>query len=305
MGGIEVKCAGLKVKDGWRVIIVVLAFTFDLSPLTLHAQRQDFLSNSELLLMGGGMNYIGDLNNESALTLPRLAGGCGIRTRIGNRWAMRLEGSYGSVAQEKDYNKRRNLSFKSDILELSLLAEFNFAPFGPGATERRWTPYVFGGLGVFHFNPMASYEVEPGHVEWVALQPLCTEGQGSSFYPDRSPYKLTQLCLPFGVGIKCRLGKAFSFAAEYGFRKTWTDYLDDVSKTYVSEEALREVSSDPDLAIRLADRTVPTKTTTGVNAPGIKRGDDSLDDWYAYFHISLGISMEAMFGWMRSKKCRK
>lgn len=268
------------------------------------AQRQDFLQRSELLLMGGGMNYIGDLNDQSALTMPRLAGGVGLRYRLDNRWALRGEASYGSVACEKDYNRLRNLSFKSDIIELSALVEFNFAPFGPGATERLWTPYLFGGLAVFHFNPMARYIVGENEEHWAELQPLCTEGQGSQEYPDRKVYPLTQICLPFGVGIKVRMGKAFSLAAEYGFRKTWTDYLDDVSKTYVGADFLQNHSSDGVLAAQLADRSGEVEEGY-VNAAGIKRGDDSLDDWYAYFHVSLGVSFDVLFGWMRSKRCRK
>ena len=270
---------------------------------SVHAQRQDFVGKSELLMMIGGMNYIGDLNNESALTMPRLAGGVGIRYRIDNRWNLRVETAYGSVEQAKDYNKLRNLSFRSSILELSVLGEFNFAPYGVGATERKWIPYLFGGLGVFHFNPQASYVIGNGEEKWADLQPLCTEGQSSAAYPDRKQYPLTQVCMPFGVGVKWYLGKSFSFSIEYGFRKTWTDYLDDVSKTYVGKEFLQENSSDGTLAAQLADRS--GEVVAGYeNAPGIKRGDDSLNDWYAYFHVSLGISFETMFGWMRSKRCR-
>lgn len=267
------------------------------------AQREDFLGRSELLLLGGGMNYIGDLNDQSALSLPRPAGGMGLRFRLDNRWALRGEFSYGSVACEEDYNKLRNLSFKSDILELSFLAEFNFAPFGPGPTERFWTPYLFGGLAVFHFNPMAKYSLGNGEEHWAALQPLCTEGQGSAQYPDRKLYPLMQVSMPFGMGIKIRLGKAFSLAAEYGFRMTWTDYLDDVSKTYVGSDLLMNNADDGLLAAQLADRS--GEVVDGyVNAVGIKRGDDSLDDWYAYFHLSLGVSFDVLFGWLRSKRCR-
>ena len=270
---------------------------------TLSAQREDFLRRSELLLMGGGMNYIGDLNEESALALPRPAAGAGIRYRFDNRWSLRVEVSYGQIGVDEDYNKLRNLSFRSDILEGAVLGEFNFAPFGPGATERLWTPYIFGGVGVFHFNPMARYTLGDGEEHWAELQPLCTEGQGSTLYPDRKMYQLYQFCLPFGVGVKVRLGKVFSLAAEYGFRKTWTDYLDDVSKTYVGSDFLIANSRDGALASQLADRSGEVEEGY-VNAVGIKRGDDSLDDWYAYLHISVGISFDAMFGWMRSKRCR-
>ena len=300
----------MKVEGGKMMRMIVLAcvsmvFLFPLSGFhTLHAQREDFLSRSELLLMGGGMNYIGDLNNQSALTLPRPAFGGGIRYRLDNRWALRGELSYGSVACEEDYNKLRNLSFKSDIFELAALAEFNFAPFGPSATERLWTPYLFGGLAVFHFNPMARYIAGLNEEHWAELQPLCTEGQGTGEYPDRQVYPLTQISLPFGVGIKVRMGKVFSLAAEYGFRLTWTDYLDDVSKTYVGRDFLLANSVDGALAAQLADRSGEMEPGY-VNAVGIKRGDDSLNDWYAYLHVSLGVSFDVLLGWMRSKRCRK
>lgn len=270
--------------------------------MPLQAQRTDFLSSSEILLLGGGMNYLGDLNNQSALTMPRLAGGIGLRYRIDNRWAFRAEASLGSVACEKDYIELRNLSFKSNIFELAALAEFNFAPYGPGATESKWTPYLFGGLALFHYNPMASYSVSEGGTQWAELQPLCTEGQGSAAYPDRRPYTLTQLCMPFGVGVKFRISKSFSFSAEYGFRKTWTDYLDDVSKTYVGRDVLIGNSTDGALSAMLADRS--GEVVEGyVNAPGIKRGDDSLDDWFAYFNVNITLKLDYIFGWMLKKKC--
>ena len=283
---------------------VSMAFLFPCSTFhTLQAQRQDFLSCSELLLRGGGMNYIGDLNDQSVFSLPRLAVGGGIRYNYNNRWSFRGEVAFGSVECKEDYNKLRNLSFKSDIFEVSALAEFNFSPYGPGATERLWTPYLFGGLAVFHYNPMAEYSIGPGETSWAELQPLGTEGQGTVEYPDRQPYTLTQLCLPFGVGVKARLGKNFSVAVEYGFRLTWTDYLDDVSTTYVGKEVLEAHSADGALAATLADRS--SEVVEGYeNAPGIKRGDDSLDDWYAYFHISVGVNLDMLFGWMRSKRCK-
>ena len=187
------------------------------------AQSIDFLRQSEIVLYGGTMNYIGDLNNQSAFSTLHAAGGVGLRTRLDNRWAVRVGAEYGSISCEKDYIVRRNLNFRSNIIEVDALVEFNFRPFGPGATESAWTPYIFGGIGVFHFNPMAQYYDKDDNMQWAALQPLHTEGQGTSLYPNRRPYALVQLCMPFGVGVKVRLNKTFSLTAEYGFRMTWTD----------------------------------------------------------------------------------
>lgn len=267
------------------------------------AQDFDFMEQSEVVAGGGAMNYIGDLNNQSVVSPLHGAGSVGFRTRLDNRWALRLDMAYGRVSCDKDYIERRNLSFRSDIFELTAMAEFNFRPFGPGATEGVWTPYIFGGIGVFHYNPKALYTDEQGGQLWVALQPLHTEGQGTSLYPERRPYALLQLCMPFGVGLKWRINKTFSLMMEYGFRKTWTDYLDDVSTTYVDRSLLVSEVEEGSLAAIMADRS--GEVSAGyVNSPGIKRGDDSLKDWYAFLRVAVGVNIETLFGWMRPKRCK-
>lgn len=265
---------------------------------TVQAQESDLLSRSELMLSGGGMNYLGDLNDQSMLGEVHVAFGAGVRCRLDNRWSVRVAGAYGSVSAMEDWLPARNLSFRSKIVEGSLVAEFDFRSYGAGATDSRWTPYIFGGVAAFHFGPEAEHTDAQGVSQWVALQPLHTEGQGTTAHQDRRPYPLTQLALPFGVGVRCRLNKSFSLTAEYGFRKTWTDYLDDVSTTYVGADLLQAEVNDGALAAAMADRSATP------NAPGIKRGDDSLTDWYSYFCLSVGINMNTLFGWMRSKKCR-
>lgn len=282
------------------LLIVLLVFAVTL-PAT--AQRDDILGRGELVLSAGGMNYIGDLNNQSVFSMPHFAFGAGLHERLDNRWAIRIEAFYGNVSCEHDYLERRNLSFRSHIYEGTVVGEFYFRPFGTGATESQWTPYIFGGVGFFMFNPEALYTASDGTEQWVALQPLHTEGQGTSLYLDRRPYALVQLCMPFGVGFRWRMGKSFSLSVEYGFRKTWTDYLDDVSTTYVGSEVLLNSSGDAEMAAEMADRT--DEVVPGCeNAPGIKRGDDSLDDWYACFNISIGVSLETILGWTRSKRCK-
>ena len=262
------------------------------------SQPDDLLSRSELVLRGGGMTYIGDLNNQSAFGQVNLAGGGGWRVRLDNRWSLRVEGAYGTLEADHDWLEKRNLSFRSRLTEGGVMAEFNFRPYGSGATDYQWTPYLFAGVALFHFDPQARYVDARGDTLWARLQPLCTEGQGTTAYPDRHPYPLTQVAMPFGMGVKLRLGKHVSLTAEYGFRRTWTDYLDDVSTTYVGSTLLQKEVNEGNLAAQLADRsTVP-------NQPGIKRGDDSLNDWYSYFNISIGVNMNTLFGWMRSKRCR-
>lgn len=246
------------------------------------------------------MNYLGDLNNQSLFGKVNLAGGINVRYTLDTRWAISGFASYGHISGgNPDVLEWRNLSFRSNVIEGGLRAEFNFLPYGQRlATQKRATPFIFCGIGVFHFNPQASLvDSQTGEVNWYDLQPLATEGQGTSVYPDRQKYQLTEVCMPFGIGMRCRLTQAIHLTVEYGFRKTWTDYLDDVSTTYVGREVLTGSGGGGTLSADLADRSpIP-------NAQGIKRGDDSLDDWYSFFNISISVSMETLFGWMRGPSC--
>lgn len=264
------------------------------------ASAQGFLRQSELGVTVGGLNYIGDLNHQHLNGPVRPAAGLFARYRMGERWAATLGVNYGRVVGgDPDIDRLRNLSFRSHIIEASLRMEFNFVPFGADGYCFRTSPYLFVGLGFLHFNPQACYHnPATDSDEWVDLQPLHTEGQGSGMYPDRIPYSLMQMVLPFGLGFKMALSKDVTLAVEYGYRYTWTDYLDDVSTTYVGGEVLGSGS----VAEALADRSSEIQPGY-VNAVGIQRGDDSLNDAYAFFNMSLTISMETLFGWMRSKKC--
>src|SRR5205814_6818898 len=107
----------------------------------------------------------------------------------------------------------RNLSFRDNISEFMLAGEFHpFFMFMP-KDDDDWTPpmispYLLAGVGLFHFNPQANL-----NGKWVDLQPLNTEGQGSSKYPDRTPYKLNQVSIPLGIGARYELGSMFFLKA--------------------------------------------------------------------------------------------
>lgn len=272
---------------------------------TVVAQKS--LSRSELGLAGGGMNYIGDLNGQSMFGKVNLAGGLTARYNFDTRWSLALCGTYGHIeGGNPDIIARRNLSFRSYIVEGCIRAEFNFFPYGvDNRTQKAFTPFIFCGLGLFGFNPKALYaDTITGEPTWYDLQPLATEGQGTQAYPDRQRYKLLDVYMPFGIGLRWRLSPAVHLSAEYGWRKTWNDYLDDVSTTYVGTDVLMAEDGGGAMAVRLADRSSEVQPGY-VNAVGIKRGDDSLPDWYAYFNISLTFSMELLFGWMRGKVCEQ
>lgn len=253
-----------------------------------------FRPNTELGGSFGGMNYLGDLNNQSMLGQVSPAGSFYIRHNYTDRWAVAFLASFGHIQQDKDVLSWRNLSFRSMLAEAGIRVEFNFVSFGEEVMQFRTTPFIFGGLAYYMFNPKARYtNASTNQTEWVSLSELGTEGQMSDLYPDRYPYNLYGLSMPFGFGFKAMLSKNFVISVEYGFRKTWTDYLDDVSTTYVRAESFES----NEIAASLADKSeVP-------NMEGSQRGDDSLDDWYSYFNVTLTISGNILFGWMKSKKC--
>lgn len=263
----------------------------------LSAQSQRWLEHSEIGCSIGGMNYIGDLNNQTVFGKVHLGYGGFVRYKIDPRWAIAVGGSYGMVSGgNPDWIQRRNLSFRSPIWEGYARAEFNYQPFGLKGKSFPWSTFLFAGIGVFGFNPSATYIDNTGESHSCELRPLGTEGQGSTMYPDRKMYRLTQLMMPFGIGIRYRPSKSLYLTMEYGFRKTWTDYIDDVSTTYVDPACLSGEG------LLLYDRTYELEE--GYHNPiGSRRGDDSLKDWYAYFNISISISTEFLFGWMRKKRC--
>jgi len=270
--------------------------TLLLALIPLLAHSQTLRKDVEIGVMLGAMNYIGDLNSQSAAGKMNMAGSAILRYDFHSRWAVQFGFAYGNIeGGNPDAIEKRNLSFRSQIIEGSLTVQFNFVPYQNGAYAQRFTPYMFAGIGVFGFNPKTQY-----NGNWYELQPLCTEGQGLAQYPDRKPYSLIQLSIPFGLGFKCRIGKYFTVGAEYGFRKTWTDYLDDVSTTYVDGELL--TANTEAMAAILSDRSGEIELNHAY-APGTQRGDDSLNDWYAFFGLSLTVKLSVFDVFRKHQRC--
>ena len=279
-------------------ILIAVACT----PLRLSAQQR-FLSHSELSLEIGGMSYMGDLNNQHLFAKPCMGYGGGFRYCFDDRWALKVGGAYGHIeGGNPDAIAMRNLSFRSHVWEATARAEFNFLPYGYSDLQWRFSPFIYAGIGLMGFNPKAQYtDPTTGETEWVELRPLGTEGQGTTEYPDRTPYSLLQVVIPFGMGIRLSPNHHLQVLIEYGVRKTFTDYLDDVSTTYVGGDLLRTTDGG-ELAARMADRSAEVEGGR-LNAAGIKRGDDSLKDWYTYMNVSVSISLEFLMGWMFPKRC--
>lgn len=236
----------------------------------------------------GVSHYFGDLNTSLRLSDPGYAGGVVARYNFNKRVCIKFSGNYGNVsAQDADsenlFERARNLSFRSVIVDGAAQMEFNFLTYTHGSKDEFFTPYLLAGLNVFYFNPQAEY-----NGQWVDLRPLGTEGQfrGEEYYT-------TQLGLIYGMGIKIDLSYRLSLNLELSGRKLFTDYLDDVSTVYADKDDLGKLRGD--IAVALSDRSLLLQ---GVNEdgrlslPGRQRGNSVTKDSYAM----LGLGLLYYFG---------
>lgn len=247
--------------------------------LSYNANAQ-FIEKSDFGIIVGGGNYIGDINPKYNFYNTKLMVGAIYRYNINPRWAVRGNFLFGSVAaNDMDFDNIRNLSFESKINEISAICEFNFFDYQIGSRKHKLSPYIFGGIGVFFMNPKALIENRITNLtEYVELKPLTTEGQGMEGFD--SPYSLTQISIPFGLGVKFSVNKFISIGFEWGLRKTFTDYIDDVSKDYVDRATLLEWSGE--LGLSASDRTNEILENT-YNPTGSMRGNPETKDWYQFF----------------------
>ncbi|MCH8545631.1 MAG: DUF6089 family protein [Cryomorphaceae bacterium] len=251
-------------------------------------------ANGQLMefgVTGGGTNFIGDVGNNGFHLPTSWYGGLFYRANFNPWWSMRISYNQGHIwANDADsqwgWRQQRNLSFESEITEVALWFEFNFYEFN-GRKRGDHSLYVFGGVGLFFFDPVTEYEGE-----LVRLQPLGTEGQGSSL-SNQGPYSLSDYILPFGIGYKLSLSEHFTLGFEVGFRRTGTDYLDDVSGFYVDPLLLAEENGP--LAAALSDRSGDPRSRNGQ-----LRGNPNRDDWYIFSGITLSFKL-----YSAREKCKR
>jgi hypothetical protein len=266
-----------------RLFAGLAAAVLTLTATTARAQ------DKEIGLFLGAAMYQGDLTFKQ-VTLSETKPSIGLQGRyyFNPRFDLRaaltagwIEGSddnYGSL-NDPDPNARsrylRHLSFKSHVYELSLQGELNLLPYISNSKKYRFSPFVFGGVSVFHFNPKAQLD---GTSEWVALHDLHTE--------DPNRYSLLQPSIPYGIGIKYSLGNFWNLSLEVGQRKLFTDYLDDVSDHYANNPDLLS-----DQAKKFSDRTWEVDPSKLTYPKGESRGDPTDKDMYVFagFTISKTI----------------
>lgn len=246
-------------------------------------------SYGEIGIFGGGSYYIGDLNPGKHFQLMKPAFGGFLRHNFNERLAVKLSGTYGKIAGDdavSGYMPDRNLNFTSSLTDISAHLEINFFEYFIGSLRHYITPYMYAGAGVAMFNPVGEYNGST-----YELQPLGTEGQNSTVYPDRDPYSRVTFQVPFGIGFKYSINDFLGLTLHWGMNKTFTDYLDDVSTTYYrdlennnpNETNIEDLLSDP----------------THSHNIGMQRGNSQNNDWYS----TAGVSLSIRINYSGHKKC--
>ncbi len=217
--------------------------------------------------------------------------------------SLRAEATFGQLKSSDDILKKvkastfgryeRHLSFKTTITEFMVAAEIHplFIIFKYDDDHDReppmFSPYLLAGVGFFSYNPQAKY-----NGKWIDLQPLSTEGQGFTISnnPVPKPYKLKQMSIPVGLGVRYELGSAFNVRAEFVYRILNTDYLDDISTTYIDPSLFAQnglTGNRLSNALLLNDRKWELDPTA-ITVEGDQRGNPNNKDSYFSFNVKIG-----------------
>lgn len=257
--------------------------------LAKKADAQSFYIGTEYGVALGGTQYFGDLNDNYGFKYVRPAFGAFTRFHLNPYIAVRLAANYTYVGYDDKFssnafNRARNLSFRSDLLEGIFQTEFNFYRFATGELNSRFTPYLTGGIGVFYFDP---YTYHNGSKYY--LRPLGTEGQfaGNS----ERYYNKISICFPIGAGFKYWLAPGINFGMELANRLTVTDYMDDVSNTYVGADKFPTTPENPSIAHVLQDRS-PEVTNVPLGRAGKQRGNSTTKDQYMMLLVNFSFQLK-------------
>ena len=240
-----------------------------------------FSQNLFVSLRAGLSNYQGDLQDKGfTFKKSKFIGSLGVRHDLSEHITLRSYLSFTKLSgddklSKSSFARARNLNFTSSLQELEVSVQYNIF----SLNDKWWTPYVFAGVGIFHYKPYTTYNGNK-----VFLQPLSTEGQG--VVSGVKSYKLTQFTIPFGVGAEYALNEDIRIGLEFGYRKTFTDYIDDASNRYVDYTTL--LNAKGQTAVDLAYRGDELPGGTPYPVGGTLRANEKKKD--AYYFTTLTIT---------------
>lgn len=258
----------------------------------------------------GASNFLGDLGGgkgvgshtirDLRLSVTRPSFQLGYKYMILPVLSVKAQYTWGllrgdDAKTKNEIRNNRNLSFRSFIHEIAGMVQYyplqerihpRYRIRGVNGNKTfSVMPYIFAGVGVSFFNPKALY-----NGDWVALQPLRTEGQGLAGRPD--PYRRVTMSFPIGVGVKYLITKSWAISFEASLRYTLSDYIDDVSTSYYLRDEL--LANFGQASADLSDRALdPDLNETGViQFPNgmnnyLQRGDPRWNDAYMFAIFSL------------------
>lgn len=272
-------------------------------------------------VLGGGAYYLGDINPNLHFASSQPAFGGFFRFNYKERWGFRLGINRSKLkADDKDFMEvnalqaglggdidindpnliyyavsNRGLNFETDLTEMNFLVELHFFPFFVGSRKNTWTPFIFAGAAMFIYNPQP---IGGG----VNLRDMGTEGQGYVGRP--KTYGNLAFAIPFGIGMKISLNERLGLAFEWGMRKTFNDYIDDISSTYYldlygynPEEGIY-YAPNPENPVEIV--SFPITDDVYYSDPsfshkrGEKRGNEYNKDWYAFYGLSLTFKINLL-----------
>ncbi len=296
-------------------IIFVLYFS-SCSITSLFSQNFDRPSawskyRRELILQIGATGFLGDLGGrngtgtdfspvdlEVSLTRPTI--GAAYRYKLSKNFNWHTSFNYLRLAGDdkltKDiYRNNRNLNFRSDVYEVATRLEFGISKVRRGGLysmkrslgsmrkNQIFELIGFIGIGGFYFEPKGKNPVSGG---FEKLYSLHTEGQGLPGGPKQ--YNKVAFCIPMGLAFHYIIDRYWSVGLEFNYRKTFIDYIDDVSGRYYDKAALEQaygpksvLMADPSLGI------IPGATGPNGDGTGAQRGDKN-NDSYASVQLTIG-----------------
>jgi hypothetical protein len=232
----------------------------------------------EIGVFGGGSFYMGDLNPNVPFLQTNIAYGVLARYALGSRWAAKVhlyKGILNGDDSKSNFLPERSLKFNSSIWELGGVGEFNFLPYFTGSLKNYFTPYIFGGAALLYHRPK---------VGRLDLRDFNTEGQENATLlepsnPEERRYSYFTLSIPFGVGVKYSFSKRIAVTIEWGMRKTFTDYIDDVSMTYYFNTS----ELQPGQVVEGLTYSDPNLN----HEANMQRGNSKNNDWYSFAGFTL------------------
>jgi hypothetical protein len=257
-------------------------FALLLLSLTQYSKSQHFEMGVNL----GLANYFGDIAPSPVLSESHMAYGAFARINLSSSFAFNTLITTGTISgddKNSDATRVRNINFNTPITEYAAWVEFNFFKFGVDVTDKRHSPYVFLGLALTQFDPATRFDGKN-----IKLRNIRTEDVS---------YESSTVSIPFGIGYKWQFHKHFAMDWALGFRRSNSDYLDDVSTVYPDfQDVLKRKGA---LAAELSDPSRPLNGGLPLSDKGYRRGNPDYTDWYIFSTVSLS------YRFYKNVRCRR